>query len=259
MTGPGVRSCEKHRDWSSQIALPPEAGDAVANDHEMIMDHDVEISRGLRQAPGHRAIGRRRYRIARGMIVDEKHGGRADLKAPLHDLAGVDLHRGSRANGHEFICDELICRVEEQNSKAFDRIKRHGEPQIIEERRLVRENRTASKAASQHMIDRKPDRSEGLFDRRGAVEDRGARAGCRCERGGERAETSEQLLCEIGRAVGVGKFDQCFQGTSTPVVLSRRRCRHVAAIIMNCASQLHIAVASIYAFQWTLGAMIRPR
>jgi len=63
---------------------------AVAADDDMVVQNHTERGRGLLDILGHRDVGLRWRRIARGMIVHQDQRRGAELERPLDDLAWID-------------------------------------------------------------------------------------------------------------------------------------------------------------------------
>jgi len=76
-----------------------------------------------------------------GMVVDQDQGGRAQVQRPLHHLADIDRRMVDGAARLDFVADQPVLAIEEQQAKLLVRLARHRRMQIFGERRPGGEDR----------------------------------------------------------------------------------------------------------------------
>ncbi len=109
------------------------AGVAATAYDDVVVDGDVEGLGGADDLVGHVDVGLGWFWIAAGVVVHEDEGGCAELEAAFHDFSGVGGGVVDRAGALDFIADQLVLFVEEEDAEMLARFMRHGGMAIIHE------------------------------------------------------------------------------------------------------------------------------
>jgi len=120
-----------------KVTGPSEADRPVAGNDQMIVKHDIETARGVRDLVCEVAIGSRRRWATGGMIMDEENRCCLQIQAAFQYFAGPGLNCRYRSDAHHLVCNQLVARIKKQNPKPLDRVIGHLRPQIIEHRLIA--------------------------------------------------------------------------------------------------------------------------
>jgi hypothetical protein len=80
------------------------------------VDADAQGPAGLDDLTGHVDVGMGGGGIAAGVVVDQDDVAGRQLKGPAHDLARIDRRMVDRAAVLDFVGDQLVFLVEEENA-----------------------------------------------------------------------------------------------------------------------------------------------
>ena len=153
-----------------KVTGPSEADRPVAGNDQMIVKHDIETARGVRDLVCEVAIGSRRRWATGGMIMDEQQRRRLQVQAAFQDFAWPSVNGRYSSNAYHVVRDQLVARIEEQNPKPLDRVIGHLRPQIIEHKLIAGKYGPLHEWPLQHLCHRTPEAEEGLFDLDRAVQ-----------------------------------------------------------------------------------------
>jgi hypothetical protein len=113
----GIRASPPPR--SSTAARKHRGSDLAARNNQMIVQADAEASRSIRELAGNTEIAAARLGVAGRVIVRDYDTCRASADCVKHNAAQIELDGIWAADREDFVIDQSMARVQEQNDEAF--------------------------------------------------------------------------------------------------------------------------------------------
>lgn len=100
----------------------------------MVMEFDVECSRGRSKPSCGRSVGSAGRRIARWMIVTEDERGRPKLERPAENDSRIEARSHNRSAAHPLVAEKAIGGVQEENMDLLHRLVSQRCREIVRDR-----------------------------------------------------------------------------------------------------------------------------